>query len=84
MLPQIDAGIPTVYTSAENVVQVDAAATDGLEKLRQPAGADSLMLAELRRYPSEQAFIPRPCTMTGGGPSLAKGVREAKGSDSNS
>ena len=76
---------PTAYTSAQDVAEiVYAAATDGLEKLRQPAGADSLMLAELRRYPSEQAFIPRPCTMTGGGPSLAKGVREAKGSDSNS
>ena len=42
------------------------AATDGLDKLRYPAGADSLMLAELRRSLPEQAFIARVRTMTGG------------------
>ena len=44
------------------------AATDGLDKLRYPAGADSLMLAELRRSLPEQAFIARVRTMTGGSP----------------
>lgn len=53
---------PTAYTSAEDVAEaVFAAATDGLDKLRYPAGADSLMLAELRRSLPEQAFhCPRP------------------------
>jgi hypothetical protein len=47
---------------------VYAAATDGLDQLRYPAGADSLMLAELRRSLPEQAFIARVRTMTGGSP----------------
>ena len=51
---------PTAYTSAEDAEEaVFAAATDGLDKLRYPAGADSLMLAELRRCLPEQAFIAR-------------------------
>jgi short-subunit dehydrogenase len=57
----------TAYTSAEDVAEaVYAAATDDLDKLRYPAGADSLMLSELRRSLSEQAFIARVHTMTGG------------------
>jgi len=60
---------PTAYTSAEDVAEsVYAAATDGLDQLRYPAGADSLMLAELRRSLPEQAFIARVRTMTGGSP----------------
>jgi hypothetical protein len=41
---------PPAYTSAENVAEtVYAAATDGRDKLRYSAGADSKMLAELRK-----------------------------------
>ena len=48
-------------TPAQKMEAVFAAATDGLDKLRYPAGADSLMLAELRRSLPEQAFhCPRP------------------------
>jgi NAD(P)-dependent dehydrogenase (short-subunit alcohol dehydrogenase family) len=58
---------PTAYTSAEDVAEaVYAAATDGLDQLRYPAGADSLMLAALRRSLPEQAFIARVRTMTEG------------------
>ncbi len=58
---------PTDYTSAEDVAEaIHAAATDGLDKLRYPAGADSVMLAELRRSLPEQEFISRIRTMTGG------------------
>jgi hypothetical protein len=58
---------PTAYTSAEDVAEAAfAAATDGLDKLRYPAGADSEMLAELRRSLSEEGFIARIRTMTGG------------------
>ena len=41
---------PTAYTSATDVAEaVYAAATDGRDQLRYPAGADSVMLAKLRR-----------------------------------
>lgn len=57
---------PTAYTSAEDVAEaVYAAATDGLDKLRYPAGADSLMLAELRRSLSEEEFMARIRTISG-------------------
>lgn len=60
---------PTAYTSAEDVAEaVYTAATDGLDKLRYPAGADIQMLAELRRSLPEQALIAGVRTMTGGGP----------------
>jgi hypothetical protein len=42
--------------------------TDGRDKLRYPAGADSVMLAELRQSLPEQEFITRMRTMFGGGP----------------
>lgn len=58
---------PTAYTTAEDVATaVYAAATDGRDTLRYPAGADSVMLAELRRTLPEAAFIARIRTMTGG------------------
>lgn len=58
---------PTAYTSENDVAEaVYAAATDELDKLRYPAGADSLMLAELRRSLPEQEFIARIVTMSGG------------------
>lgn len=60
---------PTSYTAAEDVAEaVYAAATDDGDRLRYPAGADSLMLAELRQSLSEQAFMARMRTMVGGGP----------------
>lgn len=60
---------PTAYTDAGDVATaVYEAATDGLEKLRYPAGADSMMLAELRRSLPEQEFLARIRTMTGGIP----------------
>lgn len=60
---------PTAYTSAEDVAEaVYAAATDGHDKLRYRAGADSVMLAELRRSLPEQEFMVRMRTMFGGEP----------------
>ena len=57
---------PTAYTSAENVAEtVYAAATDGRDKLCYPAGADSVMLAELRQSLPEAEFIARMHTMFG-------------------
>jgi len=57
---------PTAYTRAEDVAEaVYAAATDACDQLRYPAGADSVMLAELRRSLPEQAFLTRIRTMTG-------------------
>lgn len=46
---------------------VYAAATDDGDRLRYPAGADSVMLAELRQSLSEQAFMARMRTMFGDG-----------------
>jgi len=60
---------PTAYTNAEDVAEaVYAAATDGRDKLRYPAGADSVMLAELRQSLPEQEFLTRMRTVFGGGP----------------
>ena len=60
---------PTAYTSAEDVAEaVYAAATDGRDKLRYPAGADSVMLAELRQSLPAQEFMARMRTIFGGGP----------------
>jgi len=57
------------YTTAKDVAEtVYAAASDGSDRLRYPAGADSVMLAELRRSLPEQAFMARIRTMTGGAP----------------
>jgi len=51
---------PTAYTSAEDVAEaVHRAATDGSDQLRYPAGADSVMLAELRGSLPEQEFLTR-------------------------
>lgn len=59
---------PTAYTSEQDVVDaVHAAATDGSDRLRYPAGADSVMLTELRRSLSEPMFIGRIRTLFGGG-----------------
>jgi len=59
---------PTSYTTEADVAgAVYAAATDDGERLRYPAGADSVMLAEMRQSLSEQAFIARMRTMSGGG-----------------
>jgi NAD(P)-dependent dehydrogenase (short-subunit alcohol dehydrogenase family) len=58
---------PTSYTSEGDVAEaVYAAASDDGDQLRYPAGADSVMLAELRRSLPEQAFMSRMRTMTGG------------------
>lgn len=58
---------PTAYTDAQNVAEaVYAAANDGTSQLRYAAGADSVMLAELRRSLPEADFLSRVRTMTGG------------------
>jgi NAD(P)-dependent dehydrogenase (short-subunit alcohol dehydrogenase family) len=60
---------PTAYTTAGDVAEaVYAAATDDRTKLRYPAGADSVMLAELRQSLPEQEFMARMRTMFGGCP----------------
>lgn len=60
---------PTAYTSEADVAAaVYTAATDGAATLRYPAGADSVMLAELRRSLPEAAFLARIRAMTGGEP----------------
>ena len=60
---------PTSYTAEGDVAEaVYAAATDDGDRLRYPAGADSVMLAELRQSLSEQAFMARMRTMFGDGP----------------
>src|SRR5262249_19577130 len=57
---------PTAYTVAADVAEkVYLAATDEGDNLRFPAGADSVMLAELRQSLPEQTFIARIRTMTG-------------------
>jgi NAD(P)-dependent dehydrogenase (short-subunit alcohol dehydrogenase family) len=51
---------PTDYTSADDVASaVYAAVTGDDDKLRYPAGADSVMLAELRASLPEAAFMGR-------------------------
>ncbi|MBM0105280.1 SDR family oxidoreductase [Steroidobacter sp. S1-65] len=58
---------PTAYTGEDDVANaVYAAAASNDTKLRYPAGADSMMLAELRRSLPEQAFMARVRAMTGG------------------
>lgn len=58
---------PTAYTSAGDVAEaVHAAATDGTDKLRYPAGADSVMLAGLRQSLPEHEFLARMRAMIGG------------------
>jgi NAD(P)-dependent dehydrogenase (short-subunit alcohol dehydrogenase family) len=60
---------PTSYTTGGDVAEaVYAAATGDGDSLRYPAGADSVMLAELRQSLSEQAFMARMRTMFGDGP----------------
>lgn len=60
---------PTAYTTAPDVAEaVYAAVTEDTDKLRYPAGADSVMLAELRESLSEQAFIARIRAMVVDGP----------------
>jgi NAD(P)-dependent dehydrogenase (short-subunit alcohol dehydrogenase family) len=57
---------PTSYTSERDVAEaVYAAATDDGERLRYPAGADSVMLAQMRQSLSEEAFMARIRTMVG-------------------
>lgn len=57
---------PASYTTEVDVAeQVYAAATGDEDKLRYPAGADSVMLAELRQSLSEHEFISRIRTMSG-------------------
>lgn len=57
---------PTAYTTEGDVAEaVYAAATDDGERLRYPAGADSVMLAGLRRTLPEQAFMARMRAMSG-------------------
>lgn len=56
----------TAYTTEQDVARaVYAAATDGRDQLRYPAGADSVMLAELRRSLPEAAFIARIRSLCG-------------------
>lgn len=56
----------TAYTAAEDVAEaVYAAATDGTAVLRYPAGADSVMLAELRDSMPETEFLARVREMSG-------------------
>lgn len=59
----------TAYTTELDVAQaVYAAATDDRDQLRYPAGADSVMLAEMRRSLPEPEFIARMRMMTGDTP----------------
>lgn len=68
---------PTSYTTEEDVANaVYAAATDGTDKLRYPAGADSVMLAELRASLPEQEFIGRIRGMTASEPGKAAAPSE--------
>jgi hypothetical protein len=61
--------IITAYTSAEDVAEtIYAAATDGRDCLRYPAGADSVMLAELCKSLPAEAFMARMRTRFGVGP----------------
>ena len=61
----------TAYTTAQDVAEaVFSAATDGSNRLRYPAGADSVMLAELRRSLPETDFIARVRAMTGSEPTI--------------
>ncbi|WP_129779150.1 SDR family oxidoreductase [Peristeroidobacter soli] len=58
---------PTAYTAEADVAEATyAAATSSDDKLRYPAGADSVMLAQLRESLSEPEFMGRMRTMTGG------------------
>ena len=60
---------PMAYTTEGDVAEaVYAAATDDGVRLRYPAGADSEMLAELRRALPDQPFMDRMRAMFGGGP----------------
>ena len=57
---------PTSYTTEGDVAEaVYAAATDDGDRLRYPAGADSVMLAGLRQSLPEQAFMARIRAMSG-------------------
>lgn len=57
----------SAYTTETDVAEaVFAAATDGQDTLRYPAGADSVMLAKMRRSLPEAEFIARIRAMTGG------------------
>jgi NAD(P)-dependent dehydrogenase (short-subunit alcohol dehydrogenase family) len=68
---------PTSYTTEEDVAEaVYAAATDDGDRLRYPAGADSLMLAELRQSLSEQEFIARIRSMFGDAVPLSQSAAE--------
>jgi NAD(P)-dependent dehydrogenase (short-subunit alcohol dehydrogenase family) len=58
---------PTAYTKEDDVATaVYTAATSHDDKLRYPAGADSVMLADLRQSLPEQEFMNRMRIMTGG------------------
>lgn len=57
---------PTAYTTEGDVAEaVYAAANDDGDKLRYPAGADSVRLAEMRESLSVQVFMSRMRTMIG-------------------
>lgn len=57
---------PTAYTTGQDVAEaVFAAATDGADRLRYPAGADSQMLADLRRSLPDDELIAHVRSMTG-------------------
>lgn len=59
----------TAYTKEDDVATaVYAAATSHDDKLRYPAGADSVMLADLRQTLREREFMDRMRIMTGGFP----------------
>lgn len=60
---------PTAYTTAQDVAEaVFSAATDGSNRLRYPAGADSMMLAQLRDSLPEPDFIAHVRAMTNSEP----------------
>jgi NAD(P)-dependent dehydrogenase (short-subunit alcohol dehydrogenase family) len=67
-LHSLQTGSATHTTEEDVAGAVYAAATDGGDRLRYPAGADSVMLAELRRSLPEREFISRLRTLTGGAP----------------
>lgn len=57
---------PTAYTTESDVAEATyAAATASDDKLRHPAGADSVMLAQLRESLSEQEFMSKMRALTG-------------------
>lgn len=64
-LQSLQTGSSTCTTPEDVAAAVYAAATDGENRLRYPAGADSVSLAEMRRSLPEKEFFRQIQIMTG-------------------